>query len=263
MTLYRFKTFKSTYYFPALSSRSRFIYSLYGNYGGRAAHLLWWLFTHLTAFRWLNKVEADSVEGFGHLSELIGRDAVIGINMGTEGPDQKKSVLGYERTTGNRFFAKLATKERAMALSRNEIKVYRLLADTGLVPQLFDWKDDKSFVYLKSECISGNHVHGKVDDRCILDILLTMKERHYEQPSSPNPQPSSLTTCFAHMDFCPWNMIETDKGLRVMDWEMAAEMPLGFDLFTYLLQTHYLIDDSLSGVEVIKNNEKLITDYFG
>jgi len=280
MTLYKFKTFKSTYYFPQWSKKSGFIYSLYGNYGGKVAHIVWWLFCHSYIYRWINRVDAQEVDGYATLHALLGKDCEFGINMGTNGPDQKKSVLGYERSSGRQFFAKLATKERAMALSRNEIKVYKLLADTGLAPKLYDYKDEKDFVFLKCECINGQHVHGQIDNRQILDILLTLKQKHYSPTPSSSSTPSTSSTSsthstpstssthstpstsFAHMDFCPWNMIDINGKLHIIDWEMAAEMPLGFDLFTYLLQTHFLTDNSKTGEEVINENRTLIDEYF-
>lgn len=270
MTFYRFKTFKSTYYFPALTEKTRFIYSLYGNYGGKGAHILWLLFTHSRLYRWLNRADENEVEDFARLKEILGKDTVFGINMGSKGPDQKKSILGYDKNTGKEFFAKYSTKKRAMELSRNEIKVYQSLVDTGLVPKIYDYKDEKEYVFLKCECIKGNHVHGQIDNRQVLDMLLLLKQKHYMQDSITNSSSKgesgkdhNLKTCFAHMDFCPWNMIDVKGKLHIIDWEMSAEMPLGFDLFTYLLQTYFLTENLKTGNEVITNNEALIDEYFG
>lgn len=262
MTFYRFKTFKSTYYFPALTTQSRFIYSLYGNYGGKGARLVWWLFCHFAPLRWLWRVSGEVIPELPLLQSLIGEDAVYGVNMGTNGPDQKKSVLGYfvndNENDNHKFFAKLATKERAKSLSRNEIKVYQTLADTGLVPALYDFKDTEDYVFLKCECICGEHVHGDVDRSQVMKMLMLLKEKHYDQHSSI----PGLMTCFSHMDFCPWNMILVNGKLHIIDWEMAAEMPLGFDLFTYLLQTSFLTDNSKSGLEVVEENREWIEEYF-
>jgi len=296
MQLFSFKTFKSTYYFPAYTAKNDFIYSLYGNYGGKGAHLLWWLFCHFAPLRWLWRVKGEKIEGLALLQSLLGENVVFGVNMGTKGPDQKMSVLGYyindndndndnegsastkaadaarkalprkvrlqdendNENEKHRFFAKLATKERAKALSRNEIKVYRTLAGTGLVPELYDYKDTEEYVFLKCECISGEHVHGDVDPEQIMVILKLLKERHYDESFAA----SVLQTCFAHMDFCPWNMINVVGKLHIIDWEMAAEMPLGFDLFTYLLQTFFLTDNLMTGMEVLEKHLNWIDEYF-
>lgn len=259
MTFYRFKTFKSTYYFPPLTPDSRFIYSLYGNYGGRLARLLWWLFLHISLFRSLFHVREKEIEGMSLLRSLLGDNAIFGVNMGTIGPDQKMSVLGYYTTASkvtyaSKFFAKLAISERAKALSRNEIKVYQALADTGHVPALYAYQDTDDYVFLKCECFTGGHVPVDADHDQVMSILKKLKDLHYEGDSAQ--------TCFAHMDFCPWNMLSVNGKLRVIDWEMAAEMPLGFDLFTYLLQTSFLIDKTQTGRAVIEKHRAWIDEYF-
>lgn len=204
-------------------------------------------------------MDESRVEGYAQIKKLLGDDSVFGINMGTDGPDQKKSILGYDSVTGKEFFAKLSTTERAMALSRNEIKVYQDLKDTGLVPKLHSFYDAEDFVFMRCECIKGKHLHGQIDIHDVLEILLLLKQMHYDHDISN----TSLNTCFAHMDFCPWNMLDVNGKLYVVDWEMASEMPLGFDLFTYLLQTHFLTVNEMTGKEIIDNNETIINKYFG
>lgn len=273
MTFYRFKTFKSSYYFPPLTPDSRFIYSLYGNYGGRCAHLLWWLFCHVSLFRYLFQVKDTAIEGLSLLRSLLGDKAVFGVNTGTLGPDQKMSVLGYypadseDINRHTKFFAKLSISERAKALTRNEIKVYQLLAETGLVPALYSFKDTKEYVFMKCECIPGAHVQSEMVQSQVMSILKVLKNKHYS--SSPDSifvtdgeKEISLKTCFSHMDFCPWNMLSVNGNLHVIDWEMSSEKPLGFDLFTYLLQTSFLIDNTYSGMELIDIHRSWIEEYF-
>lgn len=273
MAFYRFKTFKSTYYFPPLTPDSRFIYSLYGNYGGRCARLIWWLFCNVVPFRLLFRVEEKTIEGLSLLKSLLGEDVIYGVNMGTIGPDQKMSVLGYHTNNQSssadklRFFAKLSTSQRAKDLSRNEIKVYQALAGTGLVPDLYSYKDTDEYVFLKCECIRGEHVQSDVEESQAMSILKVLKDKHYTGTSSSfltdnDAGETPIKTCFAHMDFCPWNMLSFSGKLHLIDWEMSAEMPLGFDLFTYLLQTSFLLDNTQSGMTVIEQHRSWIDEYF-
>jgi len=262
MKLYQFKTRTTSYYFPKLTTESTFIYSLYGNYGGKIAHLLWWLFTHSASYRGLNNVDSDTIPEMNSVEALLGNDVVYGVNLGTPGPDQKKSILGYD--ANRRFFAKFASKERAMALSRNEIKVYQTLAETGLVPKLYDYNDTAEYVYLKCECISGEHVH-EADRKQVMEILEKMRGLHYaegEELQAISDGYNGLKTCFAHHDFCPWNMIDVDGKLHVIDWEMATELVWGYDLFTFLLQTEFLVGTGLSGLQVVEKERAWIDEYF-
>ena len=257
MIFYKFKTYTTSYFFPKLTKKSWFIYSLYGNYGGVVAKLYWWLFLHCSLVRYLNRVESSSVQDFELLQSLLGSDSVFGINYGTPSPDQKKSILGYGGA-GQHFFAKLAQKENAKKLSSNEIFVYQKLASSGLVPKLFDCKITDDYVFLKTECVDGNHLHGQISNDEILKILETLRAYHYAE----NLKLDGLKTCFSHGDFCPWNMLESDGRLKVIDWEMAGERSLGHDLFTYIFQTAFLIRREKSFENVMQENRELIDSYF-
>lgn len=257
MIFYRFKTKTTSYFFPKLTKKSRFIYSLYGNYGGVVAKLYWWLFLHCSLVRYLNRVESSSVQDVELLQTLLEADSVFGINYGTPSPDQKKSILGYDEA-GRHFFAKLSQKDNARKLSSNEIFVYQKLADSGLVPKLFDYKVTDDYVFLKTECVEGCHIHGQVSNDQILQILETLRVYHYDECLKAD----GLKTCFSHGDFCPWNMLESEGRLKIIDWEMAGERSLGHDLFTYVFQTAFLIRREESLENVMQKNRTLIDSYF-
>jgi tRNA A-37 threonylcarbamoyl transferase component Bud32 len=230
---------------------------LYGNYGSVVAKLYWWLFLHCSLVRYLNRVELSSVQDFELLQSLLGTDSVFGINFGTPSPDQKKSILGYDGE-GLHFFAKLSRKENAKKLSSNEIFVYQKLSDSGLVPKLFDCKITDDYVFLKTECVEGSHIHGQISNDEILKILETLRTYHYDESLNA----SGLKTCFSHGDFCPWNMLENDGRLKIIDWEMAGERSFGHDLFTYIFQTSFLIRREESFENVMQKNRTLIDSYF-
>lgn len=257
MIFYRFKTRTTSYFFPRLIKENRFIYSLYGNYGGLVGKLYWWLFRHSSLVRNFSKVDSSVVEDYLLLQSLLGADSVFGINYGTPSSNQKKSILGID-AHGKRFFAKLASKENAKKLSSNEIFVYQKLAGSGLVPALFDNKVTDDYVFLKTECVEGNHVHGQVTEETVLKILLQLSSFHYAE----NRNQGDLRTCFSHGDFCPWNMLECAGVLKIIDWEMADERPLGYDLFTFIFQTSFLLKNEDSFKTVMQKNKKLFDSYF-
>lgn len=259
MIYYRFKT-RSSYYFPRINSKGKFIYSLYGNYGSKATKLYWWLFRNLSLFRWFHITNSSNVENFDIIQSLIGDECVFGINMGTPGPEQKKSILGYNVITGEIFFAKFATKEKAKKLSANEIKVYKTLADSGLVPVLYDYSITPDYVFLKCECYKGKHIDHFLTDEQVLKILNVLQNYHFEENVE---QIDGLKTCFAHNDFCLWNMLSVNGHVCLVDWEMAGEFPIGHDLFTYIFQTTFFIRNAVPTSVVLKNNLQLIKKYFG
>ena len=56
-----------------------------------------------------------------------------------------------------------------------------------------------------------------------------------------------------HGDFAPWNLLETDRGWVLIDWESArlAAAPF-FDVFHYMTQAHALLS-AISAVDVISS----------
>ncbi len=57
-----------------------------------------------------------------------------------------------------------------------------------------------------------------------------------------NTEPIPL--CLAHGDFTPWNMYVTQDKIAVYDWELAEDLPLLFDAFHHIFQTHILVKRS-------------------
>lgn len=258
MMFYRFKT-RSSYYFPNVGDKGDFIYTLYGSYGGKVTKAYWWMFKNIAPFRWLHAKSGNSINNFDIIRSLIGNDCIYGINLGTPGPEQKMSILGYNKKTGNKFFAKLATKDDAKKLSKNEIKVYETLTPSGLTPKLYEHKITNDYVYLKCECIVGEHVKDFLSEEKVLDILNTLRQYHYDENKVDK---DGFKTCFAHNDFCLWNMLNVNGRVRLIDWEMADEYPLGHDLFTYIFQTTFLVWNSIPTSEVYDKNLHLINKYF-
>ena len=51
--------------------------------------------------------------------------------------------------------------------------------------------------------------------------------------------PDGIPVGPSHGDFAPWNVLRTDQGWLLVDWEYAAsERPAFYDLFHYLVQSH-------------------------
>lgn len=256
MTLYHFKT-RTSCFFPELNRDTRFIFSLYGNYGGVHTRIYWWLFLHSSLFRSFFKVDSNKIEDYTTIQNLVGTESTFGINMGTKGLEQKRSILGIDKK-GDRFFAKFSQKDKARQLSENEILIYKRLADTGLTPVLLDTKKTDDYTFLKCECITGNHVKDFVDEHIVLKVLNTLKSYHIDDDGNKE----SLKTCLAHNDFCLWNMLEQNGKIKLVDWEMAEEAPLGRDLFTYIFQVSFFVWNHMDVKTVYERHKSLIENYF-
>lgn len=262
MTYYRFSTFTTAYYFPEIEDRdATFLYGLYSPYGGKLSRWYWRLFKQSHLVRLLTSVSDNRLPfPYKQIRDLTGEEAMLSFNMGSPGKEQKISMLGYVPQTKQKFFAKYAQKPDAMRLSRHEIEVLRLLKDTKLVPQLYDSKIANDYVYLQTECVQGRRPYDTLLNNNVVDLLVTLSSFHY--PDSAN-QTTDLRTCLSHGDFCPWNMlVQPDNSLRMIDWEMADERILGYDLFTWLLNVAGLVTGKIPLYHIIEKNRKYIMRYF-
>lgn len=260
MKLYRFKTFTTSYYFPHLDSSLQYMYGLYSPYGGRLSKIYWWLFRHSSFVRSLTSVNEKDLEfPYSKIKVTDGNDTLMSFNMGSPGVEQKISILGYDKTLDIPFFAKFSQKPRAMALTRNEVLVYRLLDGTGLTPRLLKSVDTEDYVYLKAEYINGIRPKSRNISHEILHLCLPLASRHLtEQRTDAN----GLKMGLSHGDFCPWNVLVSNDQIRLIDWELAADRTLGYDLFTYICQVAILFEPEKQLLLAIDDNMRYVKEYF-
>lgn len=257
MKFYRFKTFTTSYYFPPLDQGNKFMYGLYSAYGGSLSKLYWWLFRHSSLFRVMHAVKAEDL-GFTYaqIVALEKHGSIMSFNMGSPGPENKISILGYDNILQRRFFAKFSLKPKAIELSTNELLVLHELQDSGLVPRLYDFEVTPKYVFFKTAFIRGTRPHSIAVNEAVLNTLISLSA-HY----LPGIEAHELQHCLSHGDFCPWNLLVDDLNIRLIDWEMAANRPLGYDLFTYIFQPAFLLSQKKNEI-ILQENRKWIAEYF-
>lgn len=260
MKLYRFRTFTTSYYFPNITKETRFLYGLYSPFGGILSKVYWALFKNFRLVRCFSCIDTKKVDfPYTKIMDVDGTDSILSFNMGSPGVEQKISILGWSKDEKKPFFAKFSQKPKAIELTKNEISVYKLLSKTGLVPQLLKEDIGQGYAYLKTEYVKGCRPQSTELTREIMQLSLTLNDYHL---GDSNTKANNLKTALSHGDFCPWNMLEYDGKIRLIDWELAAERPLGHDLFTYIVQTSLLLTPECNLKEAIKSNEDIISEYF-
>ncbi len=259
MTYYRFKTFRTSYYFPEVDPKSKFLYGVYHPYGSLPVKLYWKLFTSCQwVRRWSAMKEEQMDFPYKTIRELCPSSAVMSFNLGTPGDEQKISMLGYIPEEHKSFFAKYSRKEKAKALSRNEIRVLKELEGKNLAPSLLDVKDDGDSVFFATTRACGKPYSSfELTDR-IVDILILLGSVSLKEATA-----NDLATCLSHGDFCPWNMLQDGEEIRLIDWEMAANRPLGYDLFLFIIHTRLVMGAGENEIqERLKINSHHIARYF-
>ena len=251
--LYRFKTFRTSYYFPEIKNEDKFLYNLYHAFGGKLSKAYWWMFKNSSIVRWINRVEPNKVDfPYVKIKSLCPPGSLVSFNMGTPGVEQKISMLGLE-PDGLHFFAKYSRSPRAMELSKNEISVLTSLRSTGLTPTLIDYKVEKEYIFFRTSCVEGEPLRDTSFTSKIVDLSLLLSKFHLTEKHD-----CGLKTCLSHGDFTPWNIIVSDNKYVLIDWELADERPLGYDIFYYMSQFNY----GLPLAKIYESNKNYIDSYF-
>ena len=260
MVYFRFKTFTTSYYFPILQPHQQYMYGLYSAYGGKLSKIYWNLFKKYNIVRALTTIsEAKLPFPYYLIKNIDGTNSLMAFNMGSPGIEQKISILGYDNSVHTPFFAKFSQKPEAKILNCNEIKIYQSLKNSFLTPQLLDYKIHPEYVYLKTEFVEGKRPKTTELTMPIVELCLQLKEYHLTTLQFDN---QGLRIALSHGDFCPWNILIQDNRMKLIDWELAKDRPLGFDLFTYICQVSLLFAPNVELLQAIDNHSVLIKHYF-
>lgn len=258
MKYFRFKTFTTAYYFPEFPPEMNYMYGLYSPYGGIIAKYYWLLFKKCLLIRKLTAVE-DSRLPFPYQKILdCAGNVLLSFNMGSPGIEQKISMLGYDNDQHVPFFAKFSQKEVARKLTQNEIAVYNKLAMTEIAPRLQDSIIGEDYVYMRTEYVNGKRLDNSTLTDKVLRLCLSLRSIHLDEVFECN----GLRYSLSHGDFCPWNILDNNGELKLVDWEMAKDRPLGYDLFMYICQVSALFNPDRALIEAVYRNIEPIEYYF-
>ncbi|MFT4800481.1 MAG: thiamine kinase-like enzyme [Flavobacteriaceae bacterium] len=176
-------------------------------------------------------------------------------NLGTKGIEQKATVIAKNKK--QQRFLKFGQKKRSKELIANEVKILFELENQSVLKtaKVFNSDVNENYAYALTELIAGEKVNSIKFNSGIFQLLLHLGKIELKE--------GSYKESFSHGDFCPWNMLLTkNKELVLIDWEMAGLKPLGYDLFTYLFQTNFLLNPTKPISTILKENKESIHDYF-
>jgi tRNA A-37 threonylcarbamoyl transferase component Bud32 len=174
--------------------------------------------------------------------------------MGTPGSEQKISMLGLT-TDGKHFFAKYSDKTCAKDLSRNEIRVLKSLHGLNIAPEILSSVDTDKFVFFSTSCVEGKNPNDIQLNEKIVDMAIKINQI--------NHQMGTIHIGLSHGDFTPWNlMIDKYGAYHIIDWEMAKDRVLGYDIFTYITHVAALLTPNEPLDKIIEDKRRLINKYF-
>lgn len=259
MSYYYFNPFSKQYYFQEGFHRHPFFFTLFQPYS-IIAKLSWWIFKKCTFVRvfFIEKYPKEKLP-IENIREHITNDSIMAYNLGTPGEEQKTTILGYNAKDSEKFFIKYAVSKKAQALVNNEALTLEQIEALDFVPKLKLHVSNGKFSLIKTDFLEGQRVSKMILNDHIKDILIELsKQKHCTFESDR----FKLQTCFAHGDFCPWNMMEKDGELKIFDWEMAGIYPIGYDLITYIFRTTFLLNPKKKPKVILDENKDFIIAYY-
>ena len=249
--------FRPQYFFPkGFKKYDLFLnffkpYSFYGK-------ISWFLFTKIAFYRALfitNNIDRNIPEA--SIRKIVGTEPLMAFNKGTVGPEQKITALAIKNK--NEFFIKYGQTDIAKENIANEHFILKQISHLEFVPKVLDFFDDEHNTLLMTNVLKGNRLSKTSLDERLINKLNTIARQEVGYIKFTK---SSLKTAFAHGDFCPWNIMIKDDNILIYDWEMAGNYILGYDLFTFIFQTNFLLKPKMKISKIIKDNLYFIKEYF-
>jgi hypothetical protein len=260
MRYYYFNPFSKQYYFPVGFQNYPIFATFYQPYK-ITAKMMWKMWRTSSLFRKIFSTnEPEKYLPLEHIRQYVTPCSILSFNLGTVGVEQKISVLGVERTTNEAFYIKYATSEIACRNVFNEGVVLQQLLHLSFVAKLqLNINLEEEFTLIKTTVLHGDKMKYQPVNEQLLSILYTLAD---QKVMSWRNYLTDLQSCFAHGDFCPWNMLVNQGEIEIFDWELAGQYPLGYDLFMYIFQYEFLVNETMNFELLLNENSNVIQQYF-
>jgi thymidylate kinase len=257
-------------FYPIVSWRSAIIYNVFK-----------WLF-HLKLVGLVSKKTTVYYNNKPHfLSWLPSNCDQYALFAGTVGPNQK--ILTYTiDEKGTSLFTKVAYGKSSRRLINNEISALNFIAEQNIqtfdYPTIIEEKENrlgikeldigKSVNKLTTHHLDSiqelynlrtyNFTNGNGNlDTLILgilnikpknDVMKGLKSSLLQHHKNIKKTNTLFKRGFGHGDFTPWNCGLRGDHMVILDWEMADEYPLLFDVF------HFIIQDKIMNTQIDAEN---------
>jgi hypothetical protein len=252
--------FKIQYYFSSDFRKYSFILNFFTPYSF-TGKIFWWIWRRFFFIKFFFRVDESKVPDLKALKTCTGNNKILAINKGTAGPEQKTTAICYFQESDKSYFLKYAKSEKAKSLVINEYSILLKLNEFPCVPQIINYQQSHTGISLLTGFIEGEKFCQTVLSDKIYNLLIRLSKVSIKD--CPDYVESFTgRKCFGHGDFCPWNIMVSDNNLHLIDWEMGGAYPAGYDLFTFLFQTQFILHPDKKPEEIILYNLQYIKSYF-
>ena len=255
-----FPTFKRKYYFSNSFNGKLLLKQFYQPYGFLTS--LFCLFWDRAPF--VDRVFTTSIVNLpiniNTIQSILGWKNIDFVLCGGAGTEKKITGLCINKDTDEKVFFKYGSSNRAVQLIKNEINILNSLSLPIIPSLLYSGKETNQDVWFITESFEGIKYNKIKVSSNIFSLILQINKAEFLKKKSSHCQ---LIYVFSHGDFCPWNLvINLENNIKVIDWEMAGWYPLGFDLFTFIFQSSFLLSPNKKPVMLIKENLSWFNQYF-
>ncbi len=182
------------------------------------------------------------------------KDASFQVKRGTHGPDQKITLVRHSRSKTT--FFKIGSTERGIELIKKEFDVLNGLKGRFNAPNTLNFYFKDGFQFMETDYIIAPKVKSIMMNEFVYDYIVNITSFNFNSQGI-------YYKSFNHGDCCPWNFLQLDENnVLLIDWELAGDYILGYDLFTFIFQPPYLLTPSKSNEAIIGSNINWIRRFF-
>lgn len=221
------------------------------------ARVLWSLLINFDFIRTIFTVKGDILpKDLKKILHLIGieRGDQFQINQGKEVLERKITIIKH-RINGVSTFYKIGKTDISINLIRNEHRILNELNGKYSTPHVLSLRKHDSILILETTYLhASNNSFSSLNDQIVRQLIeISHFRKSFDQ---------GLIYSFSHGDFCPWNILYHTEKYYVIDWEMGGDRPLGYDLFTFIFQTNFLLQSNSNFSDIFEKNRRFIKTYF-
>ena len=259
MKLYRYNTPKLTLFFPKINEGEEFLYNLFYAHRSAIDKLTWRLFLKHPHYRALHRASSErSWYPLQNIIEIEEKGSKMAFSVWRRRPFESIYIAGLE-PTGRKFFGKFATSELSRSRLSHEVTVMRNLTKSGLVPELYDYTQTVDHSLLKMEYMTGQKWTNNPVNENLVNYLIKLSEHTLEVDK--NALFNGKRYCLSHGSCSPWNVVDNGERICMVNWENAADRPLGYDLVHYIVHI-YPGNTEPSKIDYLHKQMKWIKMYY-
>lgn len=168
---------------------------------------------------------------------------------------KKITIIGYDNKLRNSIIIKTGIINFNKSNLKNEYDTLVRINNKLYVPKPVVSGEINEYFFIITSFLKGSKLKDININYSIICLIIKISE------ITPVILKNNIYYTFSHGDFCPWNILYFNGHYRIIDWEFADYYPVGYDLFTFIFQTHYLLSN-YSTQKILTNNIDAIKMYF-